>query len=702
MNEVSFKLAKLILIMSAASLAIISHNAFAQDAAGEQGIEPPPSIETNSPGGVDMTSGAFSTSSVDLQIGEGAFPNGLSLQRSYNSRTNGFHSGYAYNAQGWSHNWVMRVINSRHLNFAEVTDGIRQPHEPYSPYGGPTDDPNIDRTDTTNAAANAFYHSVVISNGSAKFENDIALQDDRNRIARDRYLLRHVSAANLLGIYRPIEDHNRNQKLEYIGNEADPRVHNSGHYEFTDSDGTLYVFHALDDYASGFLSHVIAPNGVRADITYQNNAVKSVMTSNGYALLFEHTGVANNRHISKACVLNMTEHAINATSNCPAGVQSVTYGYGKATLNFENRGVEQGGSGQIPALISASNALNETTHYEYDDGGHVACIKDPGQSQCRVKIIYSKCNRPAEGEWRPGQRPEGLHLPEPVLSQVLATGESYNYTFPAQDICHPDPVSGDSIVSSSYTNGTGSAGLKTSYRMEGYKPKKITDPLGQETVAEYNGDVDIFAARGAGRLTSQTSPEGQRQELFYDDRSNVIESRLLPKPGSSDRVLTSKAQYPDDCTPTTRKICNKPTQTTDAKGNVTTYTYAPEHGGILSVKGPAVNGVRPETRYTYTQRYAWYKNTRGSFVRSANAIWLLTSERTCTNSNMTATGCAGGAAQSVVTTYDYGPSSGPNNLLLRGTAVTSGGKTLRTCYGYDAYGRRISETQPKGVGGACP
>ena len=68
--------------------------------------------------------------------------------------------------------------------------------------------------------------------------------------------------------------------------------------------------------------------------------------------------------------------------------------------------------------------------------------------------------------------------------------------------------------------------------------------------------------------------------------------------------------------------------------------------------------------------------------------------------------CAAGALDEVRTAYDYGPNSGPNNLLPRGQAVTAeaGGQlvTHRTCYGYDARGRRISETQPNANLSTCP
>ncbi len=63
--------------------------------------------------------------------------------------------------------------------------------------------------------------------------------------------------------------------------------------------------------------------------------------------------------------------------------------------------------------------------------------------------------------------------------------------------------------------------------------------------------------------------------------------------------------------------------------------------------------------------------------------------------------CSGGSGDEVVTTYDYGPDSGPNNLFLRGVAVTADGVTLRTCYGYDANGHKTYETKPRAGLASC-
>jgi hypothetical protein len=129
---------------------------------------------------------------------------------------------------------------------------------------------------------------------------------------------------------------------------------------------------------------------------------------------------------------------------------------------------------------------------------------------------------------------------------------------------------------------------------------------------------------------------------------------------------------------------------------------------VLTETGPAVNGIRPQKRFEYVQRYAWIRNsTNTGYVQAPNAAWLLTRERYCKTTAAAGAGCAGGSADEVVTDYDYGPNSGPNNLLLRGIAVTatnSAGalETQRTCYSYDGLGRRISETKALSNLATCP
>jgi hypothetical protein len=193
----------------------------------------------------------------------------------------------------------------------------------------------------------------------------------------------------------------------------------------------------------------------------------------------------------------------------------------------------------------------------------------------------------------------------------------------------------------------------------------------------------------AGRINSMVN-DGVGESFAYDVRGNVV---------SHSRGATRTAGYDAACS--NALTCNQPNWVTDWKGNKTDYTYDPAHGGVLTATGPAVNGIRPQSRYAYTQRYAWLKNSSGSYARAASPIWVLTREANCRTTASTGSGCTT-ASDEVVVNYDYGADAGPNNLLLRGTAVTADGVTLRTCYSYDVRGNTISETRPKAGLASCP
>jgi hypothetical protein len=196
---------------------------------------------------------------------------------------------------------------------------------------------------------------------------------------------------------------------------------------------------------------------------------------------------------------------------------------------------------------------------------------------------------------------------------------------------------------------------------------------------------------------STTDAEGGKVKYTYSGM-NVSEARAVAKPGSSLSDLVVTATYPSSGV-----ALWKPATVTDANGNTTSYTYDTTHGGVLSEVQPAVGGVSPAKKYGYTQRNAWLKNSGGTYTVAASGIYLLTEERTCRTSalNLGTGACGAGTSDLIITEYDYGPNSGPNNLLLRGMIVTAyDGATssiisLRTCYGYDAQGNRIFTTTPR-------
>ncbi|RYF19885.1 MAG: hypothetical protein EOO77_09160 [Oxalobacteraceae bacterium] len=140
---------------------------------------------------------------------------------------------------------------------------------------------------------------------------------------------------------------------------------------------------------------------------------------------------------------------------------------------------------------------------------------------------------------------------------------------------------------------------------------------------------------------------------------------------------------------------------TDPNGGATEYTYDAAHGGVLTETGPAVDNIRPQTRYTYVQRQAWVAGSGGGYAATGEYVWLLATKSTCRSGAASGAGCALGAGDEIRTVYEYGPDAGPSNLQLRGVVVDATGASQRTCYTYDWKGNRISETKPRAGLGTC-
>ena len=166
---------------------------------------------------------------------------------------------------------------------------------------------------------------------------------------------------------------------------------------------------------------------------------------------------------------------------------------------------------------------------------------------------------------------------------------------------------------------------------------------------------------------------------------------------SGPQAYSVAAEYPASCAPNTRKICNQATRTKDANDSWTDYAYHPESGQVSRVTHPAnKHGIRPETRYDYTQLTARYYDSTGSMIEGP-PIWMQTAEKYCINSAAINGVCTAG--DEVVTRFEYTH----DNLLMTGMTVTDpGGTTLRTCYQYDIYGNQIGKTQPKANLSSCP
>lgn len=241
----------------------------------------------------------------------------------------------------------------------------------------------------------------------------------------------------------------------------------------------------------------------------------------------------------------------------------------------------------------------------------------------------------------------------------------------------------------------------------------VTDPAGRQmVVVSDSGKARVLSVQDElGRVTSYQYqqwrnptriiyPEGNEDDFLYDSRGNPVQLTKVPKPGGGLSNIVITAIYPTSCT--NKFTCNKPTSITDANGRETDFTYDPTHGGILTkTLPPDSSGIYPVYRYSYVQRYAWTHNGSSDFVRASTPVWVLDSMRTCRTSQTVGNGCAGGTADEVAESYDYGPDAGPNNLLVRGKTVFADGQTRRECYGYDRFGNQIWKTRANAGLTAC-
>jgi YD repeat-containing protein len=579
-------------------------------------IQPPPQKDTVSETGVSYARGSFSHSKVDLSIGDGEFPSGLSLKREYNSSLDGaFEQGLS---QGWTTNWSVMVVTSP---VPPLTNFPQQP------------------------GTQKFLYSVVLGSRRIGFFGGTT-----------------YPTGGPIGTYTPAEP--GGQSLVYTGDNP------TGHYTFTDSDGTVVEFLP----GVWVADTITAPDGTVAKFYWDSSksSPTAIFSSRGYALLFE----PGAHGWSKACVVNLAQHYVTATSACPADAPSTSYGFSVSPNN----------AGYL--LTSVTDASGGTTRYSYVGMDHLGCITPPGALGCQVSNTYNVCHRDPDLR----EDPPGLRLSDQVLSQTLADGRSFTYSFQPNPQCPAPANSGNDIVRTASDGttrevATNAAGI----------PATVTDELHRVTHLTYVTYFFTYA-----RVTGVTHPEGDSSQFNqWDARGNYTQETLVPKPGSGLANRTRTAAFPADCT--YRTSCNKPVSVTDWKGNSTAYTYDPVHGGVLTEIRPAADkGVQPVKRYAYVQLYAWLAAAGGGYARAATPVWLPAEERTCRTTATVGSQCAGGAGDEVVTAYDYGPDAGPNTLLLRGQTISADGQTRRTCYGYDWQGNRISATTPRAGLASCP
>lgn len=460
--------------------------------------------------------------------------------------------------------------------------------------------------------------------------------------------------------------------------------------------GTTYRFvpHAAlgsGNAARRVLSEVINPNGERWTYTYgAAGELFSVHSNLGYRVNFQYDNATN---IAWACGYNLAVAHATATQGCSASTYKTRYAFAGSAGTYSHLT-------SVTHVDGTVTTLNYITHYS---ANLLSCVTFPNSSTCRVTNEY----------WPlPGDLNVSLgEKPDMVRRQTLATGEVWMYHYDLSQFAGDAPPLGPRDLlqgNERYTYGF------------------MIDPMGRSTQVTFMSGIvrSVLGPTGETRYnyfglepTTVIAPEGNEIIFAYDDNGNNVWQTQKPKPGSPESQITASQTFPTAvpvwatgattlCTAASQVLCDKPISRTDARGNVTDYTYDATHGGVLTETLPPVtapNGatVRPQTRSSYVQRTAMVRDASGNIVAAGPPIWLLASTSNCREGAASGSGCAT-AGDEIVTTFDYGPTTGPNNLLLRGQVVDAGGLALRTCYTYDALGNRISETQPEGTSAGTP
>jgi RHS repeat-associated protein len=198
----------------------------------------------------------------------------------------------------------------------------------------------------------------------------------------------------------------------------------------------------------------------------------------------------------------------------------------------------------------------------------------------------------------------------------------------------------------------------------------VTDALSNETT---------YAFSETGDLMVVTRPEGDVDSYTYTGRGDLAAHTRQPKPGSSLADTTATAVYGDCSTPI---LCGRPTAFIDARGAQTDYRYA-AHGGLIeATRPPPTPGeVRPQTRYAYEQRNAWYHQNGSGSISQAAAIWVPVEQSQCATLagqvGVTPPACDGTSDEVLTNTaYQVGSGSAASNILPITIASGSGDGSL--------------------------
>jgi RHS repeat-associated protein len=437
-------------------------------------------------------------------------------------------------------------------------------------------------------------------------------------------------------------------------------------FTFTGVDGTVVLLDKTLSSTSAYVTQITKPSGEVIKYNYTSGPVlRSITNSNGYQLKFE--SVTNG---TKVTAIN------NAVDYCDPFATTACTGL---TQTWPSK-----------TYLSTSSTASTMT----DTGGHVTQY----QYQMWPMDMGMQYN------------PSAAYL----YRVTMPSGNTKTFEYWRYD---PNNAFSPVYVWKFYKGSTIWQYLRTvSPSMPAYYPLESTgfeedgsyrdiwiDPLTGTVLSDKLDGIGYSYTYGAFKQVTDiatsyydaataTTVQGVKVKYAFDGRGNAT-TTTLKSANTADPDIVTSASYDASCS--NPKTCNQPNNTTDALGRVTSYTYDANSGALATVTQPAAasGGINPQTRNSYAQYYAWYKNSSGSIVQAATPIWKLSQTSACRNN--AAPGCVG-TADETRTSVSYGSTGVANNLLPTSTTVQAGDGSLAatTNSTYDARGNTLSVDGP--------
>jgi RHS repeat-associated protein len=424
-----------------------------------------------------------------------------------------------------------------------------------------------------------------------------------------------------------------------------------GLYTYMRDDGTVVMFDQskwpVAGTANALPTSIKTPDGSTTNIYYKTVGttarIQSVTNNRGYQLKYNYQSATSPMLSSVTAINNGVDYCDPNADACAGFTQSWP------TMTVSTTSPAMTGAN----VYTITDAASRTSRFTVDAATRLTGIKRPGSASDNVSVTYS-----ASG----------------TVASVSANGVTHNYSYVMDN-------NNNDVTIMTRTNPFGKT-LTVYFNIEFGRPFGVVNELGFGTNYLYDPN---------GRLLEIQYPEANRLRYAYDARGNVTTTTNMAKDASPEIVTT--ASYPATCT--NPRTCNRPVTTSDAKGNITDYSYDPTTGVTLSVTAPAAvaGGVRPQTRLSYTNLQAYYKNSSGAVVASGQPIMVPTGSSTC----QTLASCTG-AADEVKTVISYGSQSAgvANNLLPVAASSGSGDGALTASASvtYDIIGNRMTVDGP--------